>query len=398
MRLVLNAPPGFGKSRLIARLAAASRSLIFVRSHLEGLQMAKYVAEYGASAGLLFGRKALCPFGANNGAKCVELRELGVCKARSKRVWPLVFDVGEIYKRGACPYEALHASGREKDVVVLPLAYLSKVSNISAVADLFEGLDFVALDEAHNLLSTVEVQDDELYSRKYCTEEGGTLTCLVLPLVSEVVSRVRSLIAASASITRPFSDIFSSFLDAQYVEVSRLPWSENLEIDLIPLQVRYHTRLRGEYVSKIVERVRTVYNYYRRVVVFLPNRELAEYYSAKVQDLPVSDRPLGDIEHVIITYYGSPISEGINLNVRAGVLVGFPIPNIKSRDLWLKVKILKRLGYSGYKYAVLFTAISHVIQAVGRVLRGLETERKYILLIDDRFAAYRHLLPPYLTL
>jgi hypothetical protein len=86
VRVVLYAPPGTGKSRHVAEAAARSRrSLIFTRSHLEGLQMARYVAEFGGEAGLLFGRKSLCPLGAENSLRCLELRERGVCKAMSRR-------------------------------------------------------------------------------------------------------------------------------------------------------------------------------------------------------------------------------------------------------------------------------------------------------------------------
>jgi Rad3-related DNA helicase len=397
VRYVLHAPPGFGKSRLIARLAAGRRSLIFVRSHVEGLQMARYVAEHGGDAGVLFGRRHLCPFKAENWAQCFELRESGKCKAKSRRVDAPIFDVDELYKMGVCPYEALHVEGRRKGVVVLPLAYLSKVSNISAVADLFEEVEFVALDEAHNLLSTVEVSDEELYSRRYCIGSGGGLTCLVLPLVGEVAGRARFLLAASASIVRQFSDIFTYFLRAEYIEIQRLPGEENLDVDYMPLKIRYRTRLKRQYVDAVVDKVRQIFREYRRAVVFLPNKELASLYASKIADLPVSDQPLGDIDHIIVTYYGSPISEGVNLNVKAGVLVGFPIPDVSSRELWEKVKILKRLGFDGYKYGVLFTAVNHVVQAAGRVMRGLDRERKYILLIDDRFAEYRAYLPQYLS-
>jgi Rad3-related DNA helicase len=397
VRYILYAPPGFGKSRLIARLAASRRSLIFVRSHVEGLQMARYVAEYGGDAGVLFGRRHLCPFKAENWAQCFELRDGGRCKAKSRRAEVLIFDVDELYKMGVCPYEALHVEGRRKGVVVLPLAYLSKVSNISVVADLFEEVEFVALDEAHNLLSTVEVSSEELYSKRYCIGDGGGLTCLILPLVGEVAGRARFLLAASASIIRQFSDIFTYFLRAEYIEIQRLPGEENLDVDYMPLKIRYKTRLKRRYVDAVVDKIRQVFREYKRAVVFLPNKELASLYASKIADLPVSDQPLGDIDHVIVTYYGSPISEGVNLNVRAGVLVGFPIPDIRSRELWKKVEILKRLGFDGYKYGVLFTAVNHVVQAAGRVMRGLDRERKYILLIDDRFAEYKSYLPRYLS-
>jgi hypothetical protein len=398
VRIVLYSPPGTGKSRAIAEVGARSRrALVFTRSHLEGLQMAKYVAEFGGDAAVLFGRRSLCPFGAENSLQCLKLRESGVCKAQSRRPLKLVFDVDELYRQGVCPYEALHAAGRRSNVVVLPLAYISKVTNLSVIADLFEDVDFVALDEAHNLLSMVEVHDDELYSRRYCVDAGGRLMCLALPLVGELVRGTRRLVVASASITRRFSHIFTHFLRASYVEISTLPGVENLEVDHIPLAVRYRTRTRRRYVETVGEAVRRVFHEYRRVVVFLPNRELAELYASRLGDLPVSERPLGDIDHVVVTYYGSPVSEGVNLDVKAGVLVGFPIPDVRSDELWLKVDVLNRLGFDGYRYAVLFTAVNHVIQAVGRIVRNLARERKYILLIDDRFLQYRHLLPNYLS-
>jgi Rad3-related DNA helicase len=40
--------------------------------------------------------------------------------------------------------------------------------------------------------------------------------------------------------------------------------------------------------------------------------------------------------------------------------------------------------------------IDHVVQAAGRVMRNLAREKKLLLLIDDRFTQYKHLLPPYL--
>ncbi|MFN3804049.1 MAG: helicase C-terminal domain-containing protein [Pyrobaculum sp.] len=398
MRAVINAPPGYGKSRLIARLAATRRpAVVFVRSHLEGLQMARYIKEFGRDAGLLFGRKALCPFNARDSVECLKLRE-HVCKAVSKRPKALVFDIRELYGEGVCPYEALHVAGRERDVVVLPLAYISKVSNISAIADLFEAIELAAVDEVHNALSVVKVNDWDFYSRRYCVEDGGALYCLALPLVGELLKSVRNLVAASASVLRPFSKIFTYFLNASYVHIGHMPGAENLHVEYIPLEIRYKTRIRREYVERVVREIQRVYEEYRRVAVFLPNRRLASLYLKKLAGLPVSTQPLGDLDHVVVTYYGSPISEGVNLSVRAGVLVGFPFPNVKSRELWLGVKILRRMGFSGYKYGVLFAAVNNVVQAVGRVARDLAVEKKYVLLIDDRFWQFRHLLPSYISI
>ena len=393
---MLNAPPGFGKSRLIAKLALRhSPALIFVRSHVEGLQMARYIKELGGEPGLLFGRATLCPFKASDSKQCLELREWGKCRVRSKSLPVIPPTVEEIYSLGVCPYEALHASGREKDVIILPHAYVAKVSNFDVVADLFEELEFVALDEVHNFLEVIEVSEVEEYSARFC--DSDKRLCLALPLVGRLAKAVGRVLAASASVTRPFAEVFTYFLGVEYVSVDKLPGEENLIVEAVPLPVRYRTRTTPRMLSAVEEFVRRAYGEFRKVAVFLPNKELAQLYLKRLSDIPSSDRPLGDVDHVFVTYYGSPYSEGVNLAVKAGVLVGFPVPNVKSPELWVKVRLLKKVGFDGYKYGLLFAAVNHVIQAVGRVARDLQHEEKFVYLVDDRFKSYKHLLPSYLS-
>ncbi|MBP1449724.1 MAG: hypothetical protein JZD41_06940 [Thermoproteus sp.] len=88
MRVLLYAPPGFGKSRLIAKLAASrgGRIAVFVRSHLEALQLMKYIDKYGSQASLMFGRSSLCVHGARTQGDCLELREKGICKIKYKYI------------------------------------------------------------------------------------------------------------------------------------------------------------------------------------------------------------------------------------------------------------------------------------------------------------------------
>ncbi|MEM0369853.1 MAG: helicase C-terminal domain-containing protein [Pyrobaculum sp.] len=398
MRFIIYAPPGVGKSKLLAKLAASlTPSIIFVKSHLEALQTARYVEIFGGRAGLLFGRKSLCPLGAEDKAQCLRLRESGECKARSKRAPRRIYDIVELYKAGVCPYEAFHVVGRNADVFIMPLAYISKVSNVAAVSDLFEEIEFVALDEVHNLLTMVDVEDYEQYSKKYCISDHSTILCLALPLVGEITKKTPRVAAASASVTPYFADIFKYFLNAKYVKIDELPGLENLVVEYLPLRVRYKTRQSRKFIEKISQLIEEIFQQYGRIILFLPNKKLVPLYLKSLRTIPTSEKPLGDIDHVVVTYYGSPISEGVNIDVKAGILLGFPIPDVKSRELWLTVKVLDRLGFSGYKYGILFTAINHVIQAAGRVVRNLTNEKKYIILIDDRFYKYKYLLPNYLN-
>ncbi|MGC9169387.1 MAG: helicase C-terminal domain-containing protein [Thermoproteus sp.] len=99
----------------------------------------------------------------------------------------------------------------------------------------------------------------------------------------------------------------------------------------------------------------------------------------------------------MITYFGSPLSEGVNVDADAAILVGFPIPNVT--DSWLKAKmqIVDRLGLSGFRYVLLFAAVSNSVQAMGRVMRGLENREKYVAAVDDRFWKYRWAMPRWFT-
>ncbi|MEM4128960.1 MAG: helicase C-terminal domain-containing protein [Thermoproteus sp.] len=130
-----------------------------------------------------------------------------------------------------------------------------------------------------------------------------------------------------------------------------------------------------------------------KVIVFVPNKELFEYYKRRLKGLPLSDRPLGDLPHIVLTYFGSPLAEGLNIDVDAAVLIGFPLPNIKDPWLKSKMRLIGELGYNGFKYVLLFSAISNSIQAMGRAMRDLEKKEKYIVAVDDRFWRYRWAMP-----
>lgn len=391
MRILLYAPPGYGKSRLLAKLAAGSdgRVAIFVRSHLEALQLMKYLDKYGATASLMFGRSALCVHGARTLSDCLALRERGICKAKYKYINKKIYDLNKIYEMNICPYEYLHSIGRQSRISIMPMSYLESQFYMSSILDLINDADLVLIDEAHNLLLNDLVVERDVPSATYCDAEAGR--CLLLPILADVL-RGKHLAVASASITPPFSKIFIDFLNLKFIDKDNIIY-DNLIIDIYRIPIRYYTRKKAKVIGAIKAIIGNAFREYKRLAVFLPNKELVEYFKRKLGEYPVTDTPLIGVDHILLTYYRSPISEGVNLDLDAALLIGFPLPDI--RDPWVgkKARILNGLGYSGWKYAYLFAAVSGAIQAIGRVMRGLEDRAKYVAAIDDRFWRYRTYMP-----
>ncbi|MEL9991551.1 MAG: helicase C-terminal domain-containing protein [Thermoproteus sp.] len=390
MRILLQAPPGFGKSRRLAKIAVehGGPAVFFVRSHMEAFQIYSYIASYGGTASLMFGRSALCKFGAKTVAECSALREKGICKARYKYIDRRFAKIEEIYDSGVCPYEYLQALGRQSKITVLPLSYLESQEYLSSIADLLRDAELIVVDEAHNLLLHDLAVEKDLPSTRLCDE--SLRKCLLLPVVGRLLGG-RDVVLASASITRPFSDMFIELLNIKYINRDNI-FFDNLIIDIYPVEIRYKNRMKKYVVDLIREIIQSIFKS-NKVIVFVPNKELFEYYKRRLKGLPLSDRPLGDLPHIVLTYFGSPLAEGLNIDVDAAVLIGFPLPNIKDPWLKSKMRLIGELGYNGFKYVLLFSAISNSIQAMGRAMRDLEKKEKYIVAVDDRFWRYRWAMP-----
>ncbi len=391
VRVLLQAPPGYGKSKRLAKIAVelGGRVSFFVRSHMEAFQVYTYVVSYGGTAALMFGRSALCKFGARTSAECMELRERGVCKARYKYLDKKFVKIEDIYEAGVCPYEYLQAVGRQSRVAVLPLSYLESQEYLSSILDVIHDSELVIIDEAHNLLLHDLQVEDEPPSGSICDKE--TRRCLLMPIVGKLLSD-KDVLMASASITKPFSDIFTNFLSLKYVNKDNT-FFDNLIIDIYPIKIRYVNRKKKYIYEHIKDIIMNIFHNYNKIIVFFPNKEIYEYYKLKLKDIPISDKPLGDIPHVALTYFGSALAEGLNLDVDAAVLVGFPLPDIKDRWLAAKARLLQQFGFNGFKYVFLFAAVSNAVQAMGRAMRDLDKREKYIAAIDDRFWKYKWAMP-----
>jgi len=156
---LINAYPGFGKSRLAAKLAAEwrGRALLMTRSRLEAMQLCGYVQEEGVEdAVLMLGREALCPLGAENKAECMSLRIGLRCRARSSTSRIVSCNPLSLYEIGICPYEYSRALSRQSKVVITTHAYLSNFELYSHLVPIAEGA-LVIIDEFHNIVTGMDV-------------------------------------------------------------------------------------------------------------------------------------------------------------------------------------------------------------------------------------------------
>ncbi len=206
--LLLNAYPGFGKSRLAAHIARRvldefpeSKVVILTRSHLEIEQLYKFLLDAGVGElriGMLLGRRECCPLRASTSTECMLARSRGECKAMSKgsNVNVRLSEVSRLYAElRVCPYEYLTSRSKQMHVVVAPHSYLSSMELYKVLCETLKGFDkvFTVIDEAHNVLLGVEhsvemsIDDVERWARMgnrlaleivrriRASEEGGVI-------------------------------------------------------------------------------------------------------------------------------------------------------------------------------------------------------------------------------
>jgi DNA excision repair protein ERCC-2 len=98
-----------------------------------------------------------------------------------------------------------------------------------------------------------------------------------------------------------------------------------------------------------------------------------------------------------VAVIGGQFSEGIDLvgeQLSGVVIVGVGLPQICPEREIMRQYFAEKMG-SGFEYAYQFPGFNRVQQAAGRVIRS-ETDRGFVLLIDDRFNRpdYEALFPP----
>lgn len=126
--ILLNAYPGFGKSRIAIAVAMkwvndGGQVLIITKSRAEALQLCEFTRRAGIRdrTSLFLGRESLCPFNAHNSKQCFLYRLNGVCKVKRTEVALPIMTCNpplDLFSDGLCPYEVNEALAYQLPIVI----------------------------------------------------------------------------------------------------------------------------------------------------------------------------------------------------------------------------------------------------------------------------------------
>ncbi|WP_243680411.1 hypothetical protein [Vulcanisaeta souniana] len=165
--ILLNAYPGFGKSRIAVGLAKrwvddGGRVLIMTRSKAEALQLCGFTKQFDIrdKTIILLGRESLCPFNASNAKQCLLYRLSGRCRVGKAAVPQptLTCEPLELYNSGSCPYEVNEALAFQLPILISTHAYLSSPELYGRLMNIMGSWDksLVIIDEFHNVIAGLE--------------------------------------------------------------------------------------------------------------------------------------------------------------------------------------------------------------------------------------------------
>jgi hypothetical protein len=165
--VLLNAYPGFGKSRIAVTIASKwinedGQVLIITRSRAEALQLCEFTKQVGIrdKTSIFLGRESLCPFNAHNSKQCFLYRLSGRCRV-SKTEVPLPIltcNPPELLSDGLCPYEVNEALAYQLPIVISTHAYLSSPELYSRLINIIDNWNkpLAIIDEFHNVAAGLE--------------------------------------------------------------------------------------------------------------------------------------------------------------------------------------------------------------------------------------------------
>ena len=91
---------------------------------------------------------------------------------------------------------------------------------------------------------------------------------------------------------------------------------------------------------------------------------------------------------------GSHFGEGIDIkNIDGIIIVGLGLPQFNETRNHIQEHFEEKYK-KGFEYAYVYPGINKVCQASGRLIRN-ESDKGFIILMDDRFRKYKNLLPPH---
>ncbi|GEM_PF-1138414 len=210
--VLLNAYPGFGKTRLAIQLCKKilkknhlnTTILILTKSKVETYQIYDFILTENLhdKTILLLGRDELCPFKARSYMDCMLLRSNNYCNARSKKLHMNIYNYRDLYfKYQVCPYEYVTSKLSDKSIIVTVHAYLSNPELYSILLKVLRDKKYyVIIDEYHNIAFGIDhVEEIPLSKITYWARLGSKLAREILNKIVKVRDDKESIILPSVS-------------------------------------------------------------------------------------------------------------------------------------------------------------------------------------------------------
>ncbi len=222
--LLLNAYPGFGKSRIAIGVAKrwvddGGKVLIMTRSRAEALQLCEFTKQAGIRdrTAVFLGRESLCPFKAHDSKQCMLYRMSGICRVRRVEIPSqiLTCDFTDLFNFGLCPYEVNEALAYQLPMVIVTHAYLSSPELYSKLMDVVSSWDksLVIIDEFHNVAAGLETSIDiGLDELRLWASYGNDIARKILSRISNYIPQREVVVERKFDIddllkgSKPFSD------------------------------------------------------------------------------------------------------------------------------------------------------------------------------------------------
>ena len=247
--------------------------------------------------------------------------------------------------------------------------------------------------------------------RIYTTSKLLTLECIDASLmVEESISKSISTILYSATIT-PY-EFYKNCIIPQtesFGYLTQYPFDPDnlLVLNDYTVDTRYANR--EKYYGIIAQKIEKYYSVTKgNVIVYFPSysfldeiaqslttpivRQAQDHDAASRQEFLSSFKENGDC--LAFAVMGSHFSEGIDIpHLNGIIIVGVALPQYNEARNHIQ-EYFEQKYQRGFEYAYVYPGINKVCQACGRLIRK-ESDKGFIILMDNRFLNYSSLLPSF---
>lgn len=243
--------------------------------------------------------------------------------------------------------------------------------------------------------------------------QGGrelVLQCLdPSPYLEESIAKGSSAILYSATLT-PYKFYKNSLLPQKdaYGFSAPYPFDAGKLLVLADYSVDTRYAVRDQFYSVIAKKIKKCReNAAGTIIVYFPSFQfmhavaeemdiplLLQEAEATAEERMLFMEKLKEKNTLAFAVMGSHFSEGVDFRGLSGIIiVGVALPQYNQQRERIRAHF-QNLYQKGFEYAYVYPGMNKVCQASGRLIRTAE-DTGFLLLMDQRFKSYGHLLPAY---